>query len=139
MTGSLPLRWRVHAAVSTAVIPPLLRFLSFARLVTWLGREAHAPAAPFGTVEAAAIAQWVDRLMYAAPRPWRYTCLSRAAVLYHLFRRARHPVELWVGVRRDDAGALAAHAWLVREGQPYLESEPDLPAQHATIAKFPER
>lgn len=139
MTELLPLRWRVRAAASAAVVPPLLRFFSFARLAAWLSRGSHSQSGSPDTIDPATLARWVDRLMYAAPRPWRYTCLSRAAVLYHLLRYARHPVELWVGVRRNAVGALAAHAWLVRDGRPYLEPEPGLPAQHTTIAKFPER
>ena len=134
MNGSLPLRWRVHAAASAAVVPPLIRFVSFSRLAAWLGRVPDAVPASAATVDAAALARWVDRLMRAAPPPWRYTCLARSAVLYHLLRRAGHPVELWVGVRRDVAHA-AAHAWLVRDGQPYLESEPEMPVLHHETAR----
>ena len=122
MNGSLPLRWRVHAAASAAVVPPLIRLVSFARLAAWLGRVPDALPPSAASVDAAALAQWVDRLMRAAPPPWRYTCLGRSAVLYHLLRRAGHPVELWVGVRRDVAHA-GEHAWLVRDGRPYLEYE----------------
>ena len=137
LNGSLPLRWRVHAAASAAVVPPLIRFVSFARLAAWLGRVPDAVPASAASVDAAALARWVDRLMLAAPPPWRYTCLARAAVLYHLLRRAGHPVELWVGVRRDTTDA-ASHAWLVRDGRPYLQCEPDLPARYCAGAKFPD-
>ena len=137
MNGSLPLRWRVHAAASAAVVPPLIRLVSFARLAAWLGRVPDAVPASAASVDAAALARWVDRLMRAAPPPWRYTCLGRSAVLYHLLRRAGHPVELWVGVRRDVAHA-AEHAWLVRDGQPYLEYEPDLPARHSATTRLDE-
>lgn len=134
MNGSLPLRWRVHAAASAAVVPPLIRFVSFSRLAAWLGRVPDALPPSAATVDAAALARWVDRLMRAAPPPWRYTCLARSAVLYHLLRRAGHPVELWVGVRRDAAHA-AAHAWLVRDGQPYLETELEVPVGHHETAR----
>jgi hypothetical protein len=134
VNGSLPLRWRVHAAASAAVVPALIRFVSFSRLAAWLGRAPDALPASAATVDAAALARWVDRLMRSAPPPWRYTCLARSAVLYHLLRRAGHPVELWVGVRRDVAPA-AAHAWLVRDGQPYLESEPEIPVLHHATAR----
>ena len=134
MNGPLPLRWRVHAAASAAVVPPLIRLLSFSRLAEWLGRAPDAVPASAAAVDAVALARWVDRLMRAAPPPWRYTCLARSAVLYHLLRRAGHPVELWVGVRRDVAPA-AAHAWLVRDGQPYLESEREVPVRHNATAR----
>jgi hypothetical protein len=138
MTASLPLSWRARAAASAALIPPLVTYSSFARLAARLGggRARRAPVP--GSVDDAALARWVDRLLRALPGPWRYTCLRRSAVLYHLLRRAGRPVELWLGVRRDGTGALGAHAWLVREGRPYLEPEPGQPARHTVIARFPE-
>lgn len=137
MSTSLPWRWRVHAAASAAVIPPLLRWSSFARVAAWLGRTPSSPTAA-ASLDDVALASWVDRLLYAAPPPWRYNCLGRAAVLYHVLRRAHRPVELWLGVRRDRGGAVAAHAWLVRDGRPYLEPNPDVVLAHEPIARFPE-
>jgi Transglutaminase-like superfamily len=135
--GTLPLRWRVEAAASAAVIPPLLRLSSFARLARWLGRG-RAGRAARASLDDAALADWIDRLLGAAPGPWRKTCLRRAAVLYHLLRRAGRPVELWLGVKRND-GALAAHAWLVRDGRPYLEPDVEIALAHEPIARFPEK
>ena len=86
----------------------------------------------------ASLARWVDRLLRNLPGPWHRTCLKRAAVLYHLLRRACRPVELWIGVRKSDAKPLGAHAWLVRAGEPYLESEPEHSQSHTVIARFPE-
>jgi hypothetical protein len=87
-----------------------------------------------------ALARWVDALLRRWPPPWRYTCLKRAAVLYHLLRRAGRPVELRIGVRRagGTGGALAAHAWLVRDGVPYLEPQSGQPSLHAVIVRLPE-
>jgi hypothetical protein len=133
---TLPLLWRVRATASAVVIPPLVSHASFARLAAWLGRDPAKPLA--GPVDDAALASWVDRILRSLGGPWRYTCLRRSAVLYHLLRRAGRPVELWLGVRRDSAGALAAHAWLVRDGRPYLEPQPSHPASHTVIARFPE-
>jgi hypothetical protein len=132
----LPLLWRVRATASAVVIPPLVSYGSFARLAARLGRH---PARPVATpVDDAALASWVDRILRRLGGPWRYTCLRRSAVLYHLLRRAGRPVELWLGVRRDHTGALGAHAWLVKEGKPYLEPEPSRPASHTVIARFPD-
>jgi len=43
-------------------------------------------------------------------------------VLFHLLQRGGIPVELCVGVRRNN-GELGAHAWLEREHVPYMEGE----------------
>jgi len=139
VTAVVPLRWRVRAAFAAVVIPPLLRLVSFGKLASWLGGPVSVPAVGDG-VHDASLAGWVDSLLRRLPGPWRHTCLKRAAVLYHLLRKAGRPVELWIGVRRDGdrAGAIAAHAWLVRDGVPYLEPEPSVPPTHTVIARFPE-
>lgn len=46
--------------------------------------------------------------------PFDDTCLRRALVLGHRIRRL--DPALLIGVRHDDSGALAAHAWLVVAG-----------------------
>ena len=136
MSG-VPLGWRVRTAASAAVIPPLLSCVSFQWLASRLGRPPRRPA-PRDTLDDAALASLVDRILRRLPGPWRHTCLRRSALLYHLLRRAGRPVELCVGVRRDPGGAFGAHAWLVREGEPYLEREPHPAAHHTIIARFPE-
>ena len=137
MTPRLPLQWRLRAAAAAVVIPPLLDVTSFARLMSWIGRPRRR-LPPRAGVHDASLARWVDRLLARLPGPWHRTCLKRAAVLYYLLRRAGQPVEIWIGVRRDDGGALAAHAWLVRDGAPYLERDVEAAAIHAVIARFPE-
>lgn len=62
----------------------------------------------------------VDALLGRLPPPWRRTCLTRSVVLYHLLRRSGVPVELCIGVRRENQ-EFAAHAWLERERRPYME------------------
>jgi len=113
--------------------------VSFARLVGWLEGRGH--PAPDAALDDVTLARWVDRLLRRLPGPWHRTCLKRAAVLYHLLRRAGRPVELCIGVNRNRGPAksdLAAHAWLVRAGEPYLEAHPEHALSHVVIARFPE-
>lgn len=141
MTAPSPLHlsvaWRVRAALAAVVIPPLVSVTSLARLASRLGRGPGRIGVGDGPDDVS-LARWVDGLLRRLPRPWRRTCLKRAAVLYHLLRRAGRPVEMWIGVRRDAAGALVAHAWLMRDGTPYLESASDPRPLHAVIARFPD-
>jgi hypothetical protein len=53
-------------------------------------------------------------------RFWRTTCLWRSLVGYAALRAAGDDVRFLIGVRLDAGGALAAHAWLERHGQPSL-------------------
>lgn len=136
MSEGLPLGWRLRATAAVLIVPPLLYFASFGRLAAWLGENASAQFEH--DLDDATLARWVDRLLRTLPGPWHRTCLKRSAVLYHLLRRAGRPVELCIGVSNKETATVAAHAWLVREGEPYLESRPAHAAQHTIIARFPE-
>jgi hypothetical protein len=46
----------------------------------------------------------------------RNPCLVQALVVQRLFVRAGQPAELRIGVRRDGASKLAAHAWVESDG-----------------------
>jgi hypothetical protein len=133
----LSVAWRLRAAAAAVVIPPLVSVASFTQLAARLGRP-RGRVGPGHGPDDASLARWVDGLLRRLPAPWRRTCLKRTAVLYHLLRRAGRPVEMWIGVRRDAAGTLVAHAWLMRDGAPYLESGSDPASRHAVIARFPE-
>jgi hypothetical protein len=127
--------WRVRALAACAVLPPLVSVVSLARISAAAGRLPRGPrgAAPDDT----ALSAYVEQVLRRLPPPWRYTCLRRGVVLYHLLRRAGRPVALHIGVRKDAAGALAAHAWLVKDDAPYLESDPAHSATFSEIARFP--
>jgi hypothetical protein len=135
VSGRLPLGWRLRATAAVLIVPPLLYFISFARLAAWLG--GRAAGRPDDGLDDAMVARWVDRLLRHLPGPWHRTCLKRAAVLFHVLRRAGRPVELWIGVHKTGPTPLGAHAWLVREGEPYLESRPEHARRHTVIARFP--
>jgi hypothetical protein len=117
------------------VLPPLVSLVSLERIARLAG-AAGAPRSR-GAPDDDVLAAYVSQLLYRLPPPWRHTCLKRGVVLYWLLRRAGRPVALHIGVRRDGAGALAAHAWLVKDGAPYLEQDPAHSARFTEIARFP--
>lgn len=127
--------WRLRATAAVMIVPPLLYLISFARLAAWLGGRETGRSDD--GLDDAMLARWVDRLLRHLPGPWHRTCLKRAAVLFHVLRRAGRPVELWIGVHKTGPTPLGAHAWLVREGEPYLESRPEHALRHTVIARFP--
>ncbi|MGE0159743.1 MAG: lasso peptide biosynthesis B2 protein [Gemmatimonadales bacterium] len=138
-TGTeLPLELRARALWAAVVIPPWLAVSSFQRVASRLGRGSRPARSPSTPAEDAALAAFVDSILHRLPGPWRHTCLKRAAVLFHVLRRADRPVQLLIGVRREADGALQAHAWLAREGEVYLEPNPDVPPRHVVLARFPD-
>ena len=139
----LSLRWKVEAGLAALIIPPLIHVVPLHRLARWLGQPRPAPMRD--SVADIRAAQWVDAVLRRLPWPWRRTCLKRSAVLYHLLRRNEVPVELRIGVRRNDTGELAAHAWLTLENRCYLEpgfqvgEREDRMEDFTEIACFPEQ
>ncbi len=139
LSAVIPFGWRIRALIATAVVPPLLEFVSFARIERMLAAAARRAStrAPDDVVAA----RWVDAQLRRLPYPWALTCLRRAAVLYYLLRANGRPVELCIGVRRDEHGKVLAHAWLLNDGAIYLEppvTKPQIP-QFQLIAQFPQR
>lgn len=128
-------RWRAEALVAVLVVPPLIHLAPLHRLGSLLGRSRTGRQPPLPVERAV---DWVDRLLHRLPWPWRFTCLKRSAVLFVLLRRHGIPVGFRIGVRREPDGALAAHAWLVQNGEPYLEPAADSLPGYQVIARFPE-
>jgi hypothetical protein len=134
----LPVGLRLRAVAAALVIPPWLAVASFQRVASRLGRGRATTRSPVTVAQETALAELVDAILHRLPGPWRHTCLKRAAVLFHLLRRAGRPVQLLIGVRRESDGRLQAHAWLARGGETYLEPNPEMPARHSVLATFPE-
>jgi hypothetical protein len=130
----LPLGWRVHAGLVALVVPVLLLVVPLHRLTAFMGRR----TLPDGVRHDRLAADWVDNLMHRFRGPWRHTCLRRCAVLYHLLHDEVNHIVLCVGVKRENAGALEAHAWLALNGAPYLEPRGEVQQEFSVIARFPE-
>lgn len=128
--------WRLKAATAALIFPPLLHAVSLAALTRWTLRRPVRPT-PDPDADEVLLAEWVDRILTRLPGPWRRTCLKRAFVLYYLLRRAGRPAELRIGVRRDQVGKLAAHAWLARNGLPFLEDGADHLGDYQVLTDFP--
>jgi hypothetical protein len=109
--------------------------VSLARISAAAGRLGGRAGGP--PPDDAELSAYVGAVLRRLPPPWRYTCLRRGVVLFRLLRRAGRPVTLHIGVRRDAGGILSAHAWLMKDGAPYLESDPAHSATFAEIARFP--
>lgn len=134
MSHPLPPLWRWRARGLVLTVPVLLYLIPIHRLVRWLGTPRDGYRNPPTDALVRAVDYWLRRL----PWPWRITCLKRAAVLFGLLRRSGIAVSLHIGVARSADGALAAHAWLVRDGAPYLEPPASDVGGYRVISTFPE-
>lgn len=110
--------------------------MSLGRLMTWITPQTESAVSP--PLDDRALARWVTRILSHLPGPWHLSCLNRSVVLYHVLRAAGRPVELCIGARRVDGVQLTAHAWLMLDGAPYLESEAQLITGLPVVARFPD-
>ena len=107
------LRLRITAV---AVAVPLLMRLRLARLARVL-EPRRAPAAPVARADD--IAAQVEAVLEG---PFvRRSCLTRGVTRYWFLRRAGVDVALCFGMGRP-TGDPAGHCWIVRDGEPYLET-----------------
>jgi hypothetical protein len=137
LSAAIPISWRLRAIAAAAIIPPLLEIVSFARLERFLRSAARVQTrrAPDDLTSS----RWVDEFLARLPYPWNRTCLRRAAILYYMLRSTGRMVSLCIGVRRDEHGALLAHAWLLRDGALYVEptGTSEVVSEYTVIAQFP--
>lgn len=64
-------------------------------------------------------AQRIGWAVLAASRriPGTRNCLVRALATEHMLGRRGYPCEVKIGALRDEAGKIAAHAWVIAQGQ----------------------
>jgi|GEM_PF-500640 len=116
---SRPERWLLlQAVVWNLGVRAGLSVCSFQRLVSFLRRFHRAGRAP----ESERLPDSCEWAVAAASRyvP-RSTCLSRSLALQTMLGRRGLAAELRIGVSRDGAGPLDAHAWVELNGRKLLE------------------
>jgi hypothetical protein len=69
------------------------------------------------------------------------TCLKRSLVLYHFLRKAGFSVHICFGVRfpnKEEKNRLEGHAWLVYNGEVFLEKSIEMTKTYKVTYCFPE-
>jgi hypothetical protein len=97
-------------------------------------------AAPLSGVDASTLRRMSDLAAVLDRGSPLGLCLRRSLTRYHFLRRAGHPVALRFGATlvRDRAGrAVAGHAWVVLDGEPYHEVDDSFRGQ-AVMLRWPE-
>jgi len=110
------------------ILPLMLRYYSITRLLQILTPKRTLPVSSMQEEYTRKLVKYTDYILRRRVWVYRQNCLRRALVLYHFLRSAGIDVQILFGVRRniqhshDGAGNhLDGHAWLVCQGQPFLE------------------
>ncbi|HET8774915.1 MAG TPA: lasso peptide biosynthesis B2 protein [Thermoanaerobaculia bacterium] len=90
---------------------------------------------PSALLPAEELARRIDRVFHAGLVK-DGSCWKRSAVLRRYLQLNGIETDVVFGVRRQDGGQLAGHAWLEREGVPFLENEPP---QYTVTFRYPPR
>ena len=70
------------------------------------------------------LARVIDQLLSADVLMFKPICWKRAAVLHRYLSRSGVDTRIIFGVRNEEDGKVAGHAWLESNGKPILESTP---------------
>jgi Transglutaminase-like superfamily len=109
---------KLRILVVAAAVPLLMR-LRLPRLARVL-EPRRAPPAPVARADE--IAGQVEAVLGRGGRLVRSSCLTRGVTRYWFLRRAGVDVALCFGMGRPGGDDPAGHCWIVRDGEPYLES-----------------
>jgi hypothetical protein len=131
MTRKLSLRTVPHAllflriSLFAAAVPYLMR-LKLARVAAIL--EPGTEARPVDLEHERRIVAYVERAIACGAPLVRPGCLTRGLTRYYFLRRAGLDVALVFGMGRvPEETGIVGHCWLVRDGEPFLETRDPRP------------
>jgi len=107
--------------------------VSLPRLLTWLTGKPVVGGRTRESMEE--VVYYVDRWLAMFPYNSKGNCFPRALALYWFARRVGIPVQFRCGVMKVDR-RLEGHAWLMLDGQDFLEPSPYWRSFTVTVA-FP--
>lgn len=110
-----------------AVFSLAARFVTLPRALHLISTTTHHHSREtFSTIRGYHLARTLDRLLSINVFCWTPTCWKRAAILHRYLALSGRNSQVVFGVRRNEDGALAGHAWIEIEGQPQFEVCPPL-------------
>jgi len=125
----------IKALAYSAVARVRVRFLSAQKLYPYMGIQGEETSSerldPEQRKNASQVADKIKRV--AVRTPWESRCLVQAMVAQRLLLQYDLPSTLYLGVGRDDAQKMVAHAWL-RCGHRYICGGDGSP--YATVTTF---
>lgn len=126
------------------VLPLLVRFMALPRLMDFLFRSAKGGGIGNRDNYVSTAVKFTDYLLGMNFWIYRKTCLKRTLVLYHFLCPVFQELSICFGVRpREDVfgdirRGLDGHSWLVRDGEVFMEENPDLAKKYVITYRFPD-
>ncbi len=89
--------------------------MPFKRIARGLGKRLGPDELTLTAEATSPMARSIGRAVERASRytPWNSTCLTQTIAGKAMLRRRGMPSRLYLGTRKDDAGRLIAHSWLL--------------------------
>jgi len=115
----------VSVAARMTSFPTTLQLLSLG-----IGHPGRRPP----SAEPEYLATTIDRVLRLDLPVFKPRCWKRALVLYRYLTSRGIACRVNFGVRRDEQGTLAGHAWLERNGRAYLEPDGDVDTYVVTFS-----
>lgn len=130
------------------ILPFLIRFLSISKLMEFLTpRDLKVYKNEHSEKTKDKVVKFTDYILRLNIWIYKTTCLKRSLILYHFLRKAGINVHICFGVRfndeklpdREAQKKLEGHAWLLYNGDIFLEGNTEMTKTYKVTYCFPER
>lgn len=136
----------IRIVLLIAVLPLLIRLLTLPQLMNVLTRRSSRLRVHWNKEDyREKIVSFTDSILSRGFWIFRNTCLKRSLVLYHFLHPVVADISICFGVRlqkdfpgQDREKGFEGHAWLLRNGEIFLEMNRDIPKTYTVTYCFPE-
>ena len=135
----------ISIIIGTIVLPLMFKFLPLPRmmqLITPVSTKRYNVLCDGSTKEK--IIKFTDYILNRNILIWRNTCLRRSLLLYHFLNKIGLKVRICFGVKynntvisKNHKGSLEGHAWLLLNGEIFLERNIEIVKKYNVTYCFP--
>jgi hypothetical protein len=111
----------IRMAAWVVLLSTLVRLSSLSRAVSLVSTKPYGPPRDIPTDEQLTSA--IDELLEINISVFKPNCWRRAVVLHRYLALRGVATDIVFGVKKNDEGEIAGHAWLEKDGKPFLETE----------------
>lgn len=130
------IKWLFFKALAlSALVRFTLSFMSFKKVLSWLGLANHEALSPIDP-QADQHCRKVARALVLCQRytPWKTECYTLALTGKLLLHQKKIPSTLYIGFKKNNAGKFEGHAWLKVSQYTISGKLPDL--DHFTVHSY---